>query len=44
MELNMDYVAIKLLEILYERGLVNYQTLQAAKECVGETRHISQAA
>ena len=44
MELNMDYAAIKLLEILYERGLVNYQTLLAARECVEADRHISQAA
>lgn len=44
MEMNMDYAAIKLLEILYERGLVNYQTLQAVRECVEESRHISQAA
>ena len=44
MELNKDYAAIKLLEILYERGLVNYQTLQAARESVEKQRYISQAA
>ena len=44
MELDMDYTALKLMEILFERGLINYQTLQAAKEMVKGTPHNSQAA
>ena len=44
MELDMDYAALKLMEILFERELINYQTLQAAKEMVKDASHISQAA
>ena len=44
MELDMDYAALKLMEILFERELINYQTLQAAKEMVKDALHISQAA
>ena len=44
MELDMDYTALKLMEILFERGLINYQTLQDAKEMVKDAPHISQAA
>ena len=44
MELDMDYAALKLMEILFKRGLINYQTLQAAKEMVKDALHISQAA
>ena len=44
MELDMDYAALTLMEILFERELINYQTLQAAKEMVKEALHISQAA
>ena len=43
-ELDIDYAALKLMEILFERGLINYQTLQAAKEMVKDAPHISQAA
>ena len=37
---NEDYVALKLMEILFERGLVNKETLDAVKEkskCVANT-------
>ena len=44
MELDMDYAALKLMEVLFERGLINYQTLQAANEMVKDAPHISQAA
>ena len=44
MELDMDYAALKLMEVLFERGLINYQTLQTAKEMVKDAPHISQAA
>ena len=43
-ELDIDYAALKLMEILFERGFINYQTLQAAKEMVKDAPHISQAA
>ena len=32
MELNKDHAAMMLMEILYERGLVNKETLEAARE------------
>ena len=32
MELNKDHAALMLMEILYERGLVNKETLEAARE------------
>jgi hypothetical protein len=44
MELDMDYAALKLMEVLYERGLISYQILQAAREQVKDAPHISQAA
>lgn len=36
MELNKDYAALMLMEILYEQGLVNKETLQAAREKLKE--------
>lgn len=44
MELDMDYATLKLMEVLFGRGLINYQTLHAAKEMVKDAPHISQAA
>ena len=44
MELDKDYAALKLMEVLFERGLIDYQTIQAAKEMVKDAPHISQAA
>ena len=44
MELDMDYASLKLMEILFERGLINYQTLQAACEMCGASLTISLAA
>ena len=44
MELDKDYAALKLMEVLFERGLIDYQTIQAAKEMVKDASHISQAA
>ena len=38
MELNKRYAALMLMEILYERGLVNRETLQAAREKLEEDR------
>ena len=32
LELNKDYAALMLMEILFERGLVNKETLEAARE------------
>ena len=40
MELNKRYAALMLIEILYERGLVSRQTLQAAREKLEEDRWI----
>jgi PHD/YefM family antitoxin component YafN of YafNO toxin-antitoxin module len=44
MELNKRYAALMLMEILYERGLVNRETLQAAREKFEEDRRILLAA
>lgn len=44
MELNKRYAALMLMEILYERGLVNRETLQAAREMLEEDRRILWAA
>lgn len=44
MELNKRYAALMLMEILYERGLVNRETLQAVKEKLEEDRRILLAA
>lgn len=44
MELNKRYVALMLIEILYERGLVSRETLQAAREKLEEDRWILLAA
>ena len=44
MELNKRYAALMLMEILYERGLVNRETLQAAREKLEEDRRIPLAA
>ena len=44
MELNKRYAALMLMEILYERGLVNQETLQTAKEKLEEDRRILLAA
>jgi len=44
MELNKRYAALMLTEILYERGLVNRETLQAAREKPEEDRRIILAA
>ena len=44
MELNKRYAALMLMEILYERGLVNRETLQAARETLEEDRQILWAA
>lgn len=40
MELNKRYAALMLMEILYERGFINRETLQAAKEKLEEDRWI----
>ena len=42
--MNKDYAALKLMEILYERGLVNHQTLQAARETVKDGSQVLHAA
>ena len=44
MELNKRYAALMLMEILYERGLVNRETLQTARETLEEDRRILWAA
>lgn len=44
MELNKRYAALMLMEILYERGLVNRETLQVAREKLEEDRRILLAA
>jgi len=44
MELNKNYAALMLIEILYERGLVNRETLQAAREKTEEDRCLPLAA
>jgi len=44
MELNKRYAALMLMEILYERGLVNRETLQAAREKIEGDRRILLAA
>ncbi len=44
MELNKDYAALMLIEILYERGLVNWETLQAARDKAEDDRCLPLAA
>ena len=44
MELNKRYAALMLIEFLYDRGLVNRETLQAAREKLEEDRWILLAA
>ena len=44
MELNKRYAALMLMEILHERGLVNRETLQTAREKLEEDRRILWAA
>ena len=44
MELNKRYAALMLMEILYERGLVNRETLQAVREKIEGDRRILLAA
>ena len=38
MEINQNYAALMLIEILCERGLVNKETLQAVREKLDEDR------
>ena len=44
MELNKRYAALMLMEILFERGLVDREALQAAREKLEEDRRILLAA
>ena len=44
MELNKDYAALMLMEILYERGLVNKETLAAAREKIKKATDLPKAA
>ena len=44
MELNKDYAALKLMEILYERGLLNKETLEAAREKLKKAADLPKAA
>ena len=44
MELNKDYASLKLMEILYERGLVNKETLDAAREKLKNATDLPKAA
>lgn len=44
MELNKDYAARMLIEILYEKGLVNKETLEAVREKLKEASDLQQAA
>ena len=42
--MNKDYAALMLMEILFERGLVNKETLQAAREKLKEASALPKAA
>ena len=44
MKLDKDYAALMLIEILYERELINRETLQAVREKIKESADISKAA
>ena len=44
MKLDNDYAALMLIEILYERKLVNKETMQAVREKLKESADIPQAA
>ena len=44
MELNQDFAALMLIEILCERGLINRETMQAASEKINEDRCLPEAA
>ena len=44
LELNKDYAAMMLMEILFEQGLVNKETLQAAREKLKEAFALPKAA
>ena len=44
MKLDKDYAALMLIEILYERKLVNKETMQAVREKLKESADIPQAA
>ena len=43
-ELDLDYAALMLMEILYERGLVNRETMEAARKEAQDDRCLPQAA
>ena len=42
--MNKDYAALMLIEILYERKLINKETLQAVREKLKESTDIPKAA
>lgn len=44
MELNKDYATLKLIEILFERGLINKETLEAAREKIKKATDLPKAA
>lgn len=44
MKLDKDYAALMLIEILYERKLINRETLQAVREKLKESEGIPKAA
>ena len=44
MKLDKDYAALMLVEILYERKLVNKETMQAVREKLKESADIPKAA
>ena len=44
LELNKDYAALMLMEILFERGLVNKETLEAAREKLKKATNSPKAA
>jgi len=44
LELNKDYAALMLMEILFERGLMNKETLETAREKLKKTTDSPKAA
>ena len=44
MKLDRDYAALMLMEILYEQGLVNKETLQAARQACKQKKQTPNAA
>lgn len=44
MKLDKDYAALMLIEILYERKLINRETIQAVREKLKESADIPKAA